>query len=184
MWFEALQLVVVVAALGLTAWQVRVQRIRQVEDFYLQRFWNLMDRLSEPALTCRVSAGGVKEDDRRAIRLYFRLSEDEADGRANGWVSRATWHIWRGAIRNQMKREPYRSLWERAVADSEAGRDYRFFHLKRIVAADGESYDPRAGNRLGRIRRMSGRTATSATSASAGSDAGGGRSAHRPSANR
>lgn len=71
-------LLTAVAASGVAIWQVRTQRVRQVEDFYIARYWSLLDRLSTRTLR-GVDAGALDEEEEMPIRLYFRLSEDEAD---------------------------------------------------------------------------------------------------------
>lgn len=87
-----------------------------------------------------------------AIRLYFRLSEDEADLRAQGWVSDDTWRDWSGAISSQMRRPPFDRIWAETCEDSAAGRDYEFRHLRQLW--DDASYDPApTGTFRRRLRR-------------------------------
>ena len=52
----------------------------------MARYWSLLDKFS--ATTLRgLDWPGLEPPERLAIRLYFRLSEDEADLRSQGWVS-------------------------------------------------------------------------------------------------
>jgi hypothetical protein len=124
--------------------RTRHQRQREFEDFYVRRYWELLDRLSIATLRGIDLGRRLSEDEKRTIRLYFRLSEDEADLREQGWVSNATWNEWRGAIRSQLGRQPYERLWQEAVKDAKEQRDYSFRHLRFLCGPDGESYDPLA----------------------------------------
>ena len=137
----AIALIPAVLAWGITVWQVRTQRVRQIEDVYVARYWSLLDRFSAGILrgTDDVEEGSQEE---LAIRLYFRLSEDEADLRSQGWVSDDTWHEWGGAIAAQLHRRPFADLWARTLEDSDAGRDYQFRHLRALW--DDHTYDPPA----------------------------------------
>ncbi|MFC8343895.1 hypothetical protein [Streptomyces sp. NPDC057280] len=163
---ELLSLVITVlaafAATGTAIWQVRTQRVRQFEDVYVARYWSLLDRLSLPALR-GAGAGGDAESttaaaygsdsDTTAIRLYFRLSEDEADLRAQGWVSDETWGEWGGAIHAQMHRPPFDRVWAETLLDSDAGRDYGFVHLRRLW--HDAAYDPPPARPLRALLRRS-----------------------------
>lgn len=104
--------------------------MRQVEDFYVARYWSLLDKLS-PRTLRGIGTPALNEREEMAIRLYFRLSEDEADLRAQGWVSDDTWRDWSGAISSQMRRPPFDRIWAETCEDSAAGRDYEFRHLRR-----------------------------------------------------
>ena len=87
---------------------------------------------------------------RLAIRLYFRLSEDQADLRAQSWVSDDTWREWKGAIHSQMSRSPFNRLWDETRQNSDEGRDYSFQHLREICR--NADYDPRPKSRWRRLR--------------------------------
>ncbi|MFE9880088.1 hypothetical protein [Streptomyces sp. NPDC005784] len=144
-------LVTASVASGLAIWQVRTQRVRQVEDFYVARYWSLLDKLS-PRTLCGIGTPALNEQEEMAIRLYFRLSEDEADLRAQGWVSDDTWRDWSGAVSSQMRRPPFDRIWAETCEDSAAGRDYEFRHLRRLW--DDASYDPApTGTFRRRLRR-------------------------------
>ncbi|MFE6768076.1 hypothetical protein ACFVFD_03760 [Streptomyces fimicarius] len=133
-------LVAALTASAIAIWQARTQRVRQVEDVYVARYWSLLDRLS--VHTFRGLDGYTPcEEEELAIRLYFRLSEDQAALRAQSWVSDDTWRDWSGAISAQMSRAPFDRLWEETREDSAAGRDYAFTHLKQL--ARNPEYDPR-----------------------------------------
>lgn len=132
-------LVTASVASGIAIWQVRTQRVRQVEDVYVARYWSLLDRLSTRTLR-GIEPDSLSELEEAAVRLYFRLSEDEADLRAQGWVSDDTWRDWGGAIHSQMHRPPFDRLWAETSQDSDAGRDYEFRHLRQLW--HDAAYDP------------------------------------------
>ncbi|MFD3456756.1 hypothetical protein ACFWVC_31845 [Streptomyces sp. NPDC058691] len=130
-------LVPTLIAWGITVWQMRIQRVRQVEDVYVARYWTLLDKMSPSTLR----GARVEDLDQKAvIRLYFRLSEDEADLRAQGWVSKDTWHIWSSSIHSQLHRQPFEHLWNETLEDSDAGHEYQFTHLRRLW--HDSNYDP------------------------------------------
>ncbi|MDO0936371.1 hypothetical protein QQY66_33465 [Streptomyces sp. DG2A-72] len=156
----SLTIALVPAALawGITVWQVRTQRVRQVEDVYVTRYWSLLDRLSTSTLR-GMDGHTLTPQAEMAIRLYFRLSEDEADLRAQGWVSDDTWRDWSGAISSQMHRQPFERLWAETLEDSDAGRDYEFRHLRELWR--DRSYDPSPTDSVRRwLRRAPGRNST------------------------
>ena len=134
-----------VIAAAFALWQARVNRVRQVEDVYVRRYWDILDRLplavlrGAPARRCGRSAD---QDVQRAVRLYFRLSEDQADLRAQGWVSDVVWKEWEEAIRTTLSRWPFAGLWRLALEDAGNKREYAFTHLRRI--GERTAYDPRA----------------------------------------
>ncbi|MEU9084537.1 hypothetical protein [Streptomyces sp. NPDC048357] len=145
-------------AWSITVWQVRTQRVRQIEDVYVARYWSLLDKFS--AATLRGLDGHMLEpQEELAIRLYFRLSEDEADLRSQGWVSDDTWRDWSGAISSQMHRQPFARLWVQTLEDAEDGRDYEFKHLRRLL--HDRAYDPPPSGILrGWLRRAPWRRST------------------------
>ncbi|MFD6277763.1 hypothetical protein ACFWFI_19645 [Streptomyces sp. NPDC060209] len=132
-------LVVALITSAIAIWQVRTQRVRQVEDVYVARYWSLLDRLSPHTLR-GLDGHVLREEEELAIRLYFRLSEDQANLRAQGWVSDDTWRDWSGAITSQMGRPPFDLLWTETCEDSAAGRDYAFTHLRQL--SRNADYDP------------------------------------------
>lgn len=133
-------LVAALAASAVAIWQARTQRVRLVEDVYVARYWSLLDRL-DPRTLRGLDGNDLGKEEELAIRLYFRLSEDQADLRAQSWVSDDTWRDWSGAISSQMSRSPFSRLWEETREDSAAGRDYSFTHLRQL--SQNADYDPR-----------------------------------------
>ncbi|MBT2871087.1 hypothetical protein AB0900_22875 [Streptomyces cellulosae] len=142
-------LVVGLVASFIAIWQARTQRVRQVEDVYVTRYWSLLDRL-DPRTLRGLDGHDLSKEEELAIRLYFRLSEDQADLRAQSWVSDDTWREWKGAIHSQMSRSPFNRLWEETRQDSDEGRDYSFQHLREICR--NADYDPRPKSRWRRLR--------------------------------
>lgn len=145
---------IITLAVGLTAsfvalWQARTQRVRQVEDVYVARYWSLLDRMG-PRTLRGLDGHDLTQDEELAIRLYFRLSEDQADLRAQSWVSDDTWQEWKGAICSQMSRSPFNRLWEETCTDSDAGREYSFKHLRHL--SQNAEYDPRPTSPWRRLR--------------------------------
>ena len=102
--------------------QLRKQRVRDFEDLFVQRYWNIMDRLSLAAMECDGPYDQtVEADDRLAVMAYLRLSEDELDLRAERWVSKDTWEMWRTGIASQLSRWPFDAIWKE-VSSREALR--------------------------------------------------------------
>ncbi|WP_037576748.1 hypothetical protein [Phaeacidiphilus oryzae] len=127
-------------------WQARSARIREVESLYISRYWTLIDRMDLRTITCH-ALGPLEKDEEKWLRLFIRLSEDEADLRAAGWVSDDIWAIWEASIRRQFRPgAPCRRIYEMAIKDSDEERDYQYLHLRRILGgAASEQYDPAYG---------------------------------------
>ncbi|MER5638857.1 hypothetical protein ABT095_18070 [Kitasatospora sp. NPDC002227] len=129
--------------------QARRNRQREVSDIYVRRYWQLLDQMPESVLR----GLDVGEADDRLVRLYLRLCEDQAELREEGWVSRARWLEWRGAIRAQLELPLYLRVWEEALTDSDNGQGGSFRHLRQLVW--DAHYDPRPlwpGSSLQRLR--------------------------------
>ena len=106
---------VVVAAAGvvIAAFSVRganVQRRRQFETIFVQRYWSLIDRLSLDAQSGS-ERPWVGATDESAVRSYLRLCEDELELRKEGWISGETWAIWQAGIEVQLERWPFKPIW-------------------------------------------------------------------------
>jgi hypothetical protein len=76
---------VLFAAFGLR--QARYQRQRIFEDSFVQRYWQIMDRLSCAALAAEVTSP-LSDSDEHAARSYIRLCEDELELRVYGSIGR------------------------------------------------------------------------------------------------
>nr|WTB31162.1 hypothetical protein OG781_18215 [Streptomyces sp. NBC_00830] len=119
--------------------QSRKLRIIAYEDRFEERYWSLMERLSLQALKGAVQpdARVCTDDDRLAVRSYFRLCETQLNVRAAGWITDATWKVWGQGITDRMHRFPFDEGWDEIVANPRADRLYR--RLRQFV--DGGS-DP------------------------------------------
>lgn len=138
-------------------WQLReakTQRVRQFETAYIERYWSLMDRLSVESYVAIVNGArdvAPSREDLQPAYAYLLLSEDEAELRKAGWISDATWILWREYIHRQLQQPPFSSAWESAKP-TRPGEVYAFEHVRRLELAHsaGQRYDP---CELGRIRR-------------------------------
>ncbi|MFI0404328.1 hypothetical protein [Actinomadura sp. 3N508] len=100
---------VFLAVVGLR--QSQRQRIRVFEDFYVKRYWDIMDHFSLDILYGRATSP-LSENDGKAIFAYLLLCEDELDLRESGWISDATWRIWADGMRTQLGRSPFKDIWQ------------------------------------------------------------------------
>lgn len=119
------------------------QRVRQFEDMYVLRYWEIMDRLSLPALRGD-GTDPLEPSDEKAVRAYFRLCEDELQLREDAWISDSTWEIWALGIRQQMNSSPFSEVWV-TITSSTEGRDAEFTFLRRFMAASGAADPVRVG---------------------------------------
>ncbi|MBG6183059.1 hypothetical protein IWX65_001006 [Arthrobacter sp. CAN_A214] len=84
----------------------QTQRHREFENLYVQRYWDLLDRMSFNLYMnkpLRLLSGSNK----RVIHAYLRLCEDELDLREQGFITDRTWKVWSLGMRAQLKSEPY-----------------------------------------------------------------------------
>jgi hypothetical protein len=127
------------AVIGLR--QARIQRMRQFESMFVQRYWKLMDDLSlqawqgMPPRRSRVSPG-----DEKAVRAYYQLCEDEMELRSEGWISTPTWKLWAKGIRHQSARWPFSAVLAMLLQERPAHQ----FHLHKFTADPG--YDPHSAS--------------------------------------
>ncbi|MFD8737435.1 hypothetical protein ACFV06_21285 [Streptomyces sp. NPDC059618] len=131
---------VLLAVAGLR--QGQRQRIRAFEDFYVSRYWLLMDRLSLRASTGHDSDDELGKGDQKALLAYLSLCEDELDLRASGWISDATWDIWRKGIRTQLDHWPASKVWSQAQQAAEQGHGQAFTQLRQFMSSSSEGDDP------------------------------------------
>jgi hypothetical protein len=121
------------AALG----QARRWRAEVFEAIYLQRYWQLMDRLSLEALRA-IAVGPVRGDDEKTVRNYLGLCEDELEMRARGAISDGTWRVWGPAMLVQLQQWPFSEVWREVQRD--APTDPRLTLLREY---DRTGADPR-----------------------------------------
>ncbi|OFU57155.1 hypothetical protein [Corynebacterium sp. HMSC11E11] len=155
--------IVVTAILGFYALRSSLYiRRREFEDIYVQRYWEINDRLPvEVRLKLMVQESHpfdvADEGTRRAIWDYLMLCEDEIDLRAHGQVTDETWSIWSDSITGSMKRYPYKQMFEWIESEFDVldeGRksaaDRPFVNLRRIHQReiDEANFDPLKRSRL------------------------------------
>ncbi|MFJ8045998.1 hypothetical protein ACIRBX_36350 [Kitasatospora sp. NPDC096147] len=142
----AIATVLAVIAAVLSLRQIQRQRIRAFEDFYVARYWKLMDDLSLPVLKATTTVT-LTEADERVLRAYLILCEDELELRAAGWISDRTWRIWSAAMRQQFAWAPVSQVWDQVSALAETGNGRPF---RRITQFRTGAHDP---VELGRAHR-------------------------------
>ncbi|MEQ4611613.1 hypothetical protein ABMX48_37445 [Streptomyces cavourensis] len=115
-------------------------RVKTIEDAYIARYWQILERFPSCALVGEEKADGAACDgeELRAVRLYLRLCEDELELRELGWVSTETWEQWRLGIRAQLNQWPVADEWTR-IRDGQ--RAPTQFTLLRKLDGD-RTYDP------------------------------------------
>jgi hypothetical protein len=91
--------------------EVRHQTTRQIEDSYVHRYWELMDRLPVTIVAGRdhdfedLDAAQV-----HAAIAYLRLCDDEVALRQGGWISEKTWQMWSEAMVTSCQRKPFSQI--------------------------------------------------------------------------
>lgn len=80
-------------------------RVKTIEDAYIARYWQILDRFPAQALVAEASTACTGEE-LKAVRLYLRLCEDELELRQLGWVGRTTWQQFPG-IQAQLNQWPW-----------------------------------------------------------------------------
>lgn len=124
---------VLIGVFGLRA--ARIQRLREFETFYVQRYWAIMDRLSIQGWRGEPT-DPMPEGDEKAALAYLRLCEDQLELRRDGWITTATRKVWSAGLRQQLTRWPFNQLW----ADQSAQYPTDFTLLRKHSA--DRDYDP------------------------------------------
>lgn len=88
-----------------------MQRNRQFEALYIQRYWSLIDRLSSEAVVEQLRPLSAK--DHHTLRLYFQLCQDEIEMYKRGWISHRTFIEWFTGMQAALAQEPFASAWSR-----------------------------------------------------------------------
>lgn len=139
---------VLAAVFGLR--QSNRERLRQFEAMYVQRYWAILDQLSLGALDMS-APDSVSADDRKAIRAYLFLCEDELEMRGRGYIADSRYGIWSEAAKAQLEQPMFGEVWNQLAR--EAVSPYQ--HLNALLSdpilrpADGGVLPPLAA-RLGR----------------------------------
>jgi hypothetical protein len=108
--------VVGVAGLLFSLRQAYRARLRQFEEKYIERYWDILGKLSLPALSISDQSPG--SDDERAIRSYIFLCEDELQMRKNGYISDSAYYEWSSGMVDQFKQPMFREVWGRIKEES------------------------------------------------------------------
>lgn len=93
-------------------------RVKTIEDAYIARYWQILDRFPADALVGEErpqddgqESPAEREELRKSVLLYLRLCEDELELRELGWVGGKTWEQWSPGIRAQLKQWPVAEEW-------------------------------------------------------------------------
>lgn len=84
----------------------RTQRHRDFENLYVQRYWQILDRMPD-RLYLNHEIPAPDSDERRLAVAYLRLCEDEVDLRKQGYITDRTWAIWSDGILAQLQGTVY-----------------------------------------------------------------------------
>ncbi|GAA1899906.1 hypothetical protein GCM10009837_23200 [Streptomyces durmitorensis] len=153
----AISVVALLAPLVHGGLEGRRQHIREIEQFYLTRYWELQDQAPVEALRGTDPANPASHpqidthpvqivDDQqggeinvsRLALLYQRMCDDEVRTRHRGMISDATWQEWLAAMQTQTARWPVADEWEAINArSSEEG----FAYLRRALQRNGSAYE-------------------------------------------
>ncbi|WP_449372015.1 hypothetical protein [Arthrobacter psychrolactophilus] len=96
--------IITAAALIIALFQIvgdRTQRLRERENLYVQRYWQLLDAMS-PSLYEEGELALDSPTDRRACLSYLRLCEDQLNLRRSGFITDRTWKIWKDGMNTQV----------------------------------------------------------------------------------
>lgn len=117
------------------------ERLRQFESRYVERYWQILDRLSLEALsgTC---PDIVPDSDNKAIRSYLFLCEDELEMRKNGYIADRTYELWADGIINQLKQPMFAKVWKQVKEENEKREMFPFVNLNSLLSAIDSGFDP------------------------------------------
>jgi hypothetical protein len=124
---------VLAAVFGLR--QSNRERLRQFEAMYVQRYWSILDQLSLGALGMSAS-DSVSADDKKAIRAYLFLCEDELEMRGRGYIADSTYRIWSEAAKAQLEQPMFQEVWNQLTKEA----TFPYQHLNALLS--NPSYDP------------------------------------------
>lgn len=110
------------------------ERLRQFESRYVERYWQILDRLSLAALSGKCP-DSIADNDNRAIRSYLILCEDELEMRMNGYIADHTYKLWADGIINQLKQPIFAKIWEQVKEEGEQHQSFPFTHISGLLDA-------------------------------------------------
>jgi hypothetical protein len=124
---------VLAAVFGLR--QSNRERLRQFEALYVQRYWSILDQLSLNALDSS-SPDSIGDGDRKGIRTYLFLCEDELEMRGRGYIADSTYKIWSEAAIAQLEQPMFQAVWQQVAKEA----IFPYEHLKALLS--DPYYDP------------------------------------------
>jgi hypothetical protein len=124
---------VLAAVFGLR--QSNRERLRQFEAMYVQRYWSILDQLSLDALEGS-SQASIGHGDRKGIRAYLFLCEDELEMRGRGYIADTTYEMWSEAVIAQLEQPMFQAVWEQVAKEA----IFPYKHLKALLP--DPTYDP------------------------------------------
>lgn len=126
---------VVLAGISLRGSQL--QRNRQFEALYIERYWSLIDELAaEVAIGLR---NDLRPEDEHVIRRYIQLCEDEVEMYARGWITERTFREWLPGMRAQLREGPYATVWKEVAREAEANASARqYTYLREVMSTEDE----------------------------------------------
>jgi hypothetical protein len=119
------------------------ERLRQFESRYVERYWQILDRLSLEALSGSCQ-DATSDSDNKAIRTYLYLCEDELEMRANGYIADRTYELWADGIKNQLEQSMFANIWKQVKEENRNGDMFPFVNLNNLINTDRIDYDPLA----------------------------------------
>lgn len=91
---------------GVSLRNSQLQRHRQFESLYVQRYWTLTDRF-----TCKIvfGCGGeeLSPEEEALVLAYLRLCEDQLEMRQLGWITKHTHRAWVKGMLLQLEQRPF-----------------------------------------------------------------------------
>ncbi|MER6241068.1 hypothetical protein [Streptomyces clavifer] len=111
-WIALGAAVIALSALVVSSVSAARARVKTIEDAYVARYWQILDRFPARALVGEEGPPGETDEElRKTVRLYLRLCEDELELRQLGWVGGKTWEQWSPGIRAQINQWPVAEEW-------------------------------------------------------------------------
>jgi len=124
--------------------QSYLERLQQFEGRYVDRYWDILDRLSLNALK-GACVDPIPEADNKNIRCYILLCEDELEMRGNGYISDRTYDLWADGIRTQFQEQPFKEIWKQVQEEAESNHSFPYVNLRLLFASEStQRYDPLA----------------------------------------
>lgn len=102
----------------------------------MQRYWSILDQLSVNALSGS-SLDSIGDHDRKAVRGYLFLCEDELEMRGRGYISDSTYKIWAESAVAQLEQPMFQEVWAQVVKEAV----FPYEHLKKL-RSQPDFYDP------------------------------------------